>query len=568
MTVKKNLAFTLIQRAKIGIGLIMPEAYGRKALSRMLIMVALLCLGSWGQTAWAASCTVTNTLNTGAGSLRDCITTANGSANSTISFNIPVGDSGHLSDGTNHRWRITPTSALPTITADGTIIDGATQALNNPSYVNTLGPEIELYGNNADFSGLTISSSNNTIKGLIIGKFNSTPFLGSPANGILIGSNGGTNNTIQGNYIGVDYTGMASLNNGVGVYIDDGNSNTTVGGTAAGAANIIAYNDGAGIEVNGMTIIFFMPFPNASLPHTFSANSIFSNGGKGIVLDDAYSNNNKSAPTLGTLTPSGGNLIVTALVPAGGDTIQFFRANNSASPSVTPDASGGEGYLFLGSCVDNGGACVGPYVTGADTNGASGQVSVTLTGVATGDTLSATATDAANGTSPFSANKVAPVIPFVLNLIKQTYDLSGQCIASSDATDAGCGSTSVINNIPAGTVLKFMIIVKNTTAASAGDVRFQDNLDESASGFSYIPGSMTSTPVGASAPADTATNAVIYAAATIALTDAAGDDKGSARDLVGAPNGADNISIGSAVNTALSIDAHKSFAVIFQARKK
>ncbi|MCK9418784.1 MAG: hypothetical protein M0R70_05310 [Nitrospirae bacterium] len=501
--------------------------------------------------------TVTNTNNSGTGSLRACIDYANGNPGTTIRFNIPGADPGKQTVGADSWWRIVPLSSLPTITANNTIIDGTTQTAFIGGDPNTLGPEIQLFGNGAAFNGLTITSAGNTVKGLIIGRFDG----GAVTAGMEITGAAATNNVVQGNYIGVDYKGTAMEQNRSGIRVSSGAKSTVVGGTAANAANRIAYNNGAGIDISGVD----------TDGNIFSANSIFDNTGLGISLAGDGSNNNKAAPTINTITPGGGNFIVIATVPATGDTIEFFRANNGSSPAVTPDSPAGEGYLFLGSCVDNGGACVGPYVSGSDTDGVAGTMSVTLTGggLAALDTLSATATDAVNGTSAFAANNVVP-----LKLIKQIYNASGACIASSDAADAGCGSTSVVT-VPAGVVIKFMIIVKNTSAQAVTDVRFQDVLDESSTGFSYLAGSMTSSPVGVSAPADTASNAVIYTAATdassVVLTDGAGDDIGSARDLVG-PAGTENISIGNVnpggINTLLTINANKSFAMVFQARKK
>ena len=69
-----------------------------------------------------------NTLDGGdpspAGSLRAAIEFANANPGTTIGFALPPGASGYGA-GT---WTIRPLSALPPIAADGTIIDGTTQA--------------------------------------------------------------------------------------------------------------------------------------------------------------------------------------------------------------------------------------------------------------------------------------------------------------------------------------------------------------------------------------------------------------------------------------------------------
>src|SRR5205085_6967793 len=108
---------------------------------------------------------VTNTLDTGAGSLRQAITEANNDPGSTITFAIPAADPGY--SGTT--WTIQPLSPLPTITAAVTI-DATTQAAvqgGNP-------PLVELNGANAGTgaSGLYVATSGATVKGFIVNRFN------------------------------------------------------------------------------------------------------------------------------------------------------------------------------------------------------------------------------------------------------------------------------------------------------------------------------------------------------------------------------------------------------------
>ena len=126
------------------------------------------------------------------------------------------------------------------------------------------------------------------------------------------------------------------------------------------------------------------------------------------------------------MTPSGADFI-TAVSATSGDIIEFFRVNNGASPTVNADGTGyGEGYLFLGSCTDGGGAFSGPHISGSD-GSADGIVTVTLTssGLSAGDIVTATATDAVDNTSEFGYNMTAPV--------------TSTCLVSTTA-DAGSGS--------------------------------------------------------------------------------------------------------------------------------
>jgi hypothetical protein len=164
---------------------------------------------------------VTNTNDSGVGSLRWAIENANSTAGSdTVTFNIP---------GAGVQT-IRPLSPLPEIT-DAIIIDGTTQ----PGYSGS--PLIELDGSQAGTSavGLVISAGNSTVKGLVINRFRT---------GIdLLGD--GTN-LIQGNYIGTDATGTVALGNNAGISIFNGVNNVV-------RDNLISGNIGTAVSFFGGT---------------------------------------------------------------------------------------------------------------------------------------------------------------------------------------------------------------------------------------------------------------------------------------------------------------------------
>jgi hypothetical protein len=259
------------------------------------------------QTAGAATFTVTNTLDSGVGSLNNAIVQANAAAGTnTIAFNIlPL-------DGTVKT--IFVTNQLPAIT-QSVIIDGYTQDPAH-SHTNTLANAddavllIELNGTNGPgINGLNFGSgsgaSGSVVRGLVINNFGSAAigsqnqnsgiviegnFIGTDPSGKLARSNvkstasaaainldcpsiriGGTstgarniisgnrtggiltggsgNNLIQGNFIGVDATGTNAVGNGLhGVWIQG--SSDVIGGTNAGARNVISGNGGNGVVVN------------------------------------------------------------------------------------------------------------------------------------------------------------------------------------------------------------------------------------------------------------------------------------------------------------------------------
>jgi len=116
-----------------------------------------------------------------------------------------------------------------------------------------------------------------------------------------------------------------------------------------------------------------------------------------------------------------------------------------------------------------------------------------------------------------------------------------------------------------------LIYVRNTNGTAVTDVRFQDLLDDSAPGFTYAATSIKQTPNDGTAPADTASNATILAAATIAQTDAVGapDDLASITDT-NANGQLDTLTVGAVtgqVNQTLSVLANKTFAIVFSVAK-
>ena len=80
-----------------------------------------------------------------------------------------------------------------------------------------------------EISGLTITAGDSTIKGMVINRF--------PRRGILLQTGG--NNTIQGNYIGTDYAGVAARRNGAAGILISQSADHVTGGTTAQARNVL-----------------------------------------------------------------------------------------------------------------------------------------------------------------------------------------------------------------------------------------------------------------------------------------------------------------------------------------
>ncbi len=189
--------------------------------------------------------------------------------------------------------------------------------------------------------GLSLTdSSNNTIGGTtgaarnVIGANADLGLFMTDATN-LFGRPGGpsNDNLVEGNSIGVDSSGTIALGNGnIGVYVLGSAANNTIGGTAAGEGNVIAYNNSDGVFVSG----------TSATGDTIRGNSIHDNGGLGI---DLTGNNLIGAPSVLSAQPGVNTDVEVSVVGAPSAT---FEIDFYASPA--PDAAGrGEGQRFLGT---------------------------------------------------------------------------------------------------------------------------------------------------------------------------------------------------------------------------
>ncbi len=209
---------------------------GEWCLMRTLGGIAVAALIAVASPAAAETFRVTNINDAGPGSLRQAILDANSTpGHDLIVFEIP---------GFGVQT-ITPQSPLPLLTdSAGVTIDGYSQPGASPNTA-TVGHNgvllIEIDGSAAGLQiGLRITSSNNIVQGLVANR--------SGVTGMWI--EGGSNNWINGNFIGTDPSGSLALpNGGGGVLILAGASGNLVGGAAPAARNLISGNRATGVEV-------------------------------------------------------------------------------------------------------------------------------------------------------------------------------------------------------------------------------------------------------------------------------------------------------------------------------
>jgi hypothetical protein len=198
------------------------------------LAVVGLMLGATGPAHAAATFTVTNTNDSGAGSLRQAILNANAATGAdTVGFAIPGGGVKTIS----------PTSELPTIT-EALTVDGYSQPGSSPN-TRDVGSDavllVELSGASApaNSAGLRIDASGSAVRGLVINRWDDM--------GVEVE---GASNTVSGNFVGTDPSGTLDRGNGSfgGVLVND--DSNTVGGTSPAARNVISGNDGEGININ------------------------------------------------------------------------------------------------------------------------------------------------------------------------------------------------------------------------------------------------------------------------------------------------------------------------------
>jgi hypothetical protein len=312
-----------------------------------------------GSGAALATITVTSLADSGPGSLRQAILEANDSPGpDTIVFDLGSGVPS-----------ISLLGPLPPITGS-TTVDGATGGATR----------VELNGATAGAGAvaLTVSATPCVIRRLVINRFDGP--------GILVTPTGRCQ--IEGCHIGTDGAGAADLGNGVGIVLES--SGNTVGGAAAGAANVVAFN-GTGVIVRTATSA---PLNNAIRRNSFFANEIAIDlGGDGPTPNDpgdldSGPNRLQNAPVIDSATDQGPVLDVHASLvstPNSDFEVEFF-----VSPTCGEGASGDARTWFATVPVTTNAMGVAIFAA-------------TLVGpVGDGDFLTATAIDVSGNTSELS----------------------------------------------------------------------------------------------------------------------------------------------------------------------
>lgn len=255
--------------------------------SLLLGTCAALYLGYGNyQTHAAVTFVVTNTNDSGPGSLRQAILDANASPGAdSIHFNI-----------TGPSLLIQPLLGLPDI-VDPVVIDGSTQ----PGFSGK--PIVELNGSKSAVRAFFVNAPGTTIRSLVINGFST--------GGIFIGA-AGAGSHVEGCYIGTDVTGMIAIPNGgagVGVF----GSDNVIGGTTASARNVISGNLEAGIEVKLFCCAAASAGGNIIQGNYIGVNAegkaALGNQREGVVITTTGGDTTLSNNLVGGTTPGAGNVI-------------------------------------------------------------------------------------------------------------------------------------------------------------------------------------------------------------------------------------------------------------------
>ena len=284
----------------------------------------------------ASTFTVTNTNDSGPGSLRQALLDAQNCAGAphTIAFDVPAGSL------TNGVAVIAPATGLPPLTCAGTTIDGTTQTANGgntndvtlgtggtvgtgpdgvtgtgdePALGQLNGPEVEIDGSALTGAILTIQAAGVTVKGLSLHGGGDFSGVGTGSGNIDIQSGAGT--VIEDNVIGATAT-----------------SYTNPGGVAQTQNNLIRMTGGSDISVQnnllGFTrwrsILMFAPAADVTIKSNEFMGSF-----------DGIDFSSPGFGPLGTITVTGTSFTTSSTTGSGSTIFGIFHTQNGGNTIVT-----------------------------------------------------------------------------------------------------------------------------------------------------------------------------------------------------------------------------------------
>lgn len=298
--------------------------------------------------------TVSNTGDSGTGSLRAAIATADAAAGAATDITFSV-------SGT-----ITLSSALPAITADVTI-DGTSA----PGYTSGSPPVVEIDCDGSAGLDFAAGATGAQLLGAAVD--------GASGNGVTLSAD---SITLNDDYIGLDTSGAADGNGGAGVLAAAGTASEKIGLNSSGdsgvIANVISGNKGPGLELSGSamdTVVANRIGTNAA------GTAAIPNGGAGIWITHGSAGSEiggtefTDAKTGQVNNPTGSKGTVTPVfvIPPLGNLI-----SGNSGDGVRIDTGSADNTLngnFIGTTAD-GDAAVPNQGNGVYINGANGNALV------------------------------------------------------------------------------------------------------------------------------------------------------------------------------------------------
>lgn len=341
-----------------------------------------------------ATFTVLNPLDAGAGSLRQAILNANATPGSdTINFNIPgagfhtinlnlglptiterVTIAGNSQPGFAGLPLVGLNGAAAGVGSNGLVLKGTGSVLRSLAVDNFHGNGVLALGSGSVVEGCYLRS--NDYYGVLVTGAATGVRIGSTVFGLgnVISANGlsgvaiqGTltnGNLVQGNLIGTNLAGNAGLPNLFdGVLISGGAKNNTIGGSVAGAGNVISANLSDGIEINGAGTTGNLVQGNY-IGISFGGNAPLGNSENGIAIRAGAANNTVGGLVAGArnvISANGSHGLEISGVGSSGNLIQgnYVGINKDGNADL---GNGNFGVVIAVGATNN---TVGGTVTGA-----------------------------------------------------------------------------------------------------------------------------------------------------------------------------------------------------------
>ena len=217
------------------------------------------------------------------------------------------------------------------------------------------GPANSVQGNLIGLNAAGTAALGNSLQGVAVFGGNATLIGGTTAGaGNVISGNGSdgvqdfsspVSLTIQGNLIGLNAAGTAAVGNGIhGVQIIFAGSAVLIGGDTASARNVISGNGDHGVNIHGGNVTVAGNYIGTDATGTVAVG----NKGSGVGLDQGSGN------VIGDTTPGGGNVIS----GNGFSGIEFYDGSDgntvvnnligTAANGVSPLGNGQHGVFFYG----------------------------------------------------------------------------------------------------------------------------------------------------------------------------------------------------------------------------